>query len=256
MVETFKVGDKVESVTFGKGTVALGPFQGVFSLSATRYAVELTEGESAGRIAMMDEHTLKAVPTTFEIGARVVHQHTGDAVSTVAAGPFREHHSSRVWYVLENLDGSHQASDPKYLSAAPEPAPDVVSVGDRVRILEARFAESVIGKLGTVTRVDCTFRQLAGDLHPFEVKVDGGGTPYVKRVERITDEPARTFVYDGVTYDLDATYEDEDGDLWRWHTDPVHEDGSPRAGMNGNAPRHNSLRTVVANYGPLTKITE
>ncbi|MFC8583196.1 phiSA1p31-related protein [Streptomyces sp. NPDC057217] len=65
------------------------------------------------------------------------------------------------------------------------------------------------------------------------------------------EEPASTFEYGGVVYDLTATYRDDEGDAWRF-TGETHSDGSPKLHCAGSY--RTEIGDVLAAFGPLTKV--
>ncbi len=255
MTETFKVGDVVElnNTRRERGTV-----DHIYTSAASGRTMHVVKLDDGGKSYLSDVEGMTRVLTTFEHGARVVHTSTGDAVSVVRGGPFLERYDGSSWYVVENADGSHETSAARYLSAAPEPEPAPIKVGDRVRILEASHAEFHHGRTAMVTRTDGTWRSDALGVHPYVVRLDSGGTLHVKRVERLEDEPANVFVHNGVTYDLDATYRDKDGDRWQFGGGLVHADGAPIGSMNGVGYQLQNVSLIHAanRYGPLTRFTD
>ncbi|MFD0276195.1 phiSA1p31-related protein [Kitasatospora sp. NPDC127111] len=241
--QMFKVGDKVNHCSYGAGVVRFGPFAPVATDEACRYLVELESHH--GRHGMFDRDSLTARPA-FEIGAAVV---VDGERCTVAAGPFRDRYeSSRPWYVVENPDGSHETSAVRYMT--PAPADEPVKIGDRVRVVEAAYAEELIGHVGRVTAIDGSWTPRGGELHPFTVEFPDGGRISARRVERV-DEAPETYIYRYTTYDLTASYRDRDGDVWHF-TGLADAAGCPKVSLTRGTGR--PLSEIIDNFGPLTRV--
>ncbi|MFI9123845.1 phiSA1p31-related protein [Streptomyces bikiniensis] len=71
------------------------------------------------------------------------------------------------------------------------------------------------------------------------------------------EEPANTFEYDGAVYDLDAKYEDRDGDRWSFSPVQLDATGVPRGRYRDRAEYEEvyNLAKVVDDFGPLIKVT-
>ncbi|MGP3750859.1 phiSA1p31-related protein [Streptomyces sp. IBSNAI001] len=75
----------------------------------------------------------------------------------------------------------------------------------------------------------------------------------LEKIEAPKPAPADdTFEYDGVTYDLDATYADKQGDTWTF-TGNRHSNGSPALVCEYSG--YTEIGDVLDSYGPLTKVT-
>ncbi|MFD8315920.1 phiSA1p31-related protein [Kitasatospora purpeofusca] len=246
--QTFKVGEIVTHEEMGPVVIRSEPFAWIYGRES-RYVVEVSEGSRAGKHVAVISSRLSAA--TFERGATVL---VDGERCTVKAGPFVDKFApARPWYVVENADGSHETSAASFLTLASVDEP--ITVGDRVRVLEAKHAEEEHGKLGRVIRTDGTWTPIGGGLHPYRVELDDGGTIEVRRVERVADEPASTFTHDGVTYDLTASYRDRDNDMWSF-TGSTNVHGRPLVSMFADRSGGRSLGSVVEAYGPLTKVTD
>ncbi|MFB7671314.1 phiSA1p31-related protein [Kitasatospora purpeofusca] len=246
--QTFKIGETVTHEEMGPVVIRSAPFAWIYGRES-RYVVEVTEGSRAGKHVAIIASRLSAA--AFEHGAAVL---VAGERCTVAGGPFVDKFApARPWYVVENADGSHETSAAHLLTLASVDEP--IEVGDRVRVLEAKYAESEHGKLGRVVRTDGTWTPRDGGLHPYQVELDEGSTIEVRRVERVADEPASTFTHDGVTYDLTASYRDRDNDLWSF-TGSTNAYGRPLVSMFADRSGGRSIGSVVEAYGPLTKVTD
>lgn len=245
MTERFEVGQKVR-FRGEEVTVTYGPYTGPTGL--VRYIVkDSLDTETPAR-----KSEIYAIPTppAFAVGDEVKYAHgTG---GKLVAGPFRsEYHDEPIW-VVEKPNGTHMTPTQNSLTKVEAPA---VKVGDRVRVTDADGNPDFVGKVGTLT-------QYHGDdsYLPYHVTFGDGegyhgdlnGTWNCRAVVPVTDED--TYEHDGVVYDLTAKYRDRDGDTLRIGM----VNGVARARFYGGVPDEESheLSYVVANYGPLTRVTD
>lgn len=243
----FEVGQKVQ---YGGEdvTVTYGPYTSV--LGFARYVVRLERGAEAN----VRDVQLSAIPEPpkFAVGDKVTT--VNGATGELAAGPFRSRYAGgATFWVLADEGGDHLTPFETSLTKVDEPDP--VKVGDRVRIVRAKWAEECHGKTGVVTSTSGTWRDDREDIHPYYVRLDGSdGEIHVAEVERVED--ANTYTHDGVTYDLTAGYTDRDGDVWKIRRHPELR-GATQAQM---APVYESewgnysIATLVTKYGPLTRV--
>jgi hypothetical protein len=241
--QTFKVGDKVEHNGRRKGVLTYGPFQSV-SLSGEAFLLK----EEDGRERTVRASFLTALPS-FAVGDKIEHRTFG--AGAIAFGPFK-HSNGPDHYLIVDEDGTHALSGPDALTVAQTSEP--VKVGDKVRVLRdnAEFARVSAGDVFTV--VELTGGRIAVDA---PLRTDGGNRWYFdpESLEKV-DQSATTHVYNGITYDLTATYRDRDGDHWKLRRDPanstrVQAQMPPilESGWSGY-----DLATAVRTYGPLRKI--
>ncbi|KUF18836.1 phiSA1p31-related protein [Streptomyces silvensis] len=174
--KTFEVGQKVEfrgkevEISYGPFTSPLG-----FSWCVLRRA----DGrEETGRMT-----DLKAIPEppTFAVGDKVT---SSPYVGALVAGPFTHAFDGDPFWVME-VDGKHRTPRERTLTKV---MPPEIKIGDKVRIIRAEYAERTHGKIGTVTRTDCSWREWVGDRHPYEVDIEGEGTVWVAELERVDVE--------------------------------------------------------------------
>ncbi|WP_326812128.1 phiSA1p31-related protein [Streptomyces scopuliridis] len=96
----------------------------------------------------------------------------------------------------------------------------------------------------------------------WEVVGEADGTPTMTRIYRAlgspgdsTATPDDTYEYDGVSYNLYATYRDREGDEWTF-TGRRNENGVPYVTMYpGSDNTFDTIGSVVRLYAPLTKVT-
>lgn len=242
MTETFKVGDKVIHRSWGAGEIVFGPYNGDALLMK----------EDGGDVIRHVEADAMTPRPAFAIGDTVKYEY-GDGGKLVA-GPFKSgYHDEAIW-VVERANGTHIT--PTENSLTKVPPTDYIRVGDRVRVLVAAHMPEMAGCMATVREVgtDETFADpAASGVHRFLVRSDDQGTFYARDVEKVDEPAADTFAYAGVTYDLSASYRDKDGDTWHFvrFGDVVEGGiyGAPKERGDGD-----SLRYVVDEYGPLTRI--
>lgn len=248
-MERFEVGQKVAHNICGDVDVSYGPFTDPFG--RRHYVIRL----ESGRELDATELQLSAIPETpkFAVGDTVTLTTRRDgALYTVEYGPFDDRGVYVVRRVEEPTDPDEVRTFPALVEVMRKAAP-AVKVGDRVRVIRAKYAEGQHGQTGVVTSTSEVWRETAGDRHPFLVSLDDGGEICAAEVEPVTDE--NTYEYDGVVYDLTAKYRDRDGDRWRLKRI----NGVVRARMNdGEEPTSDShtLATVVGNWGPLTRVID
>ncbi|MFD7646387.1 phiSA1p31-related protein [Streptomyces albidoflavus] len=243
----FKVGDKVTALGRA-GEIVYGPAETNFGCP-TAYGVTI---DGSDWIFLESALVIRA---KFDIGDQVVWSNE-DGVHTVVAGPFRGY-AGEQFYVVEDADGEHDTADAESLTlalAGPEPTTGI-QVGDRVRVLRAKWVEEQHGKVGTVLSVTETFRDRENDLHPYDIELDDGGTIYAAEVEPVPT----TVTYDGVEYSLTAEYRDNEGDFWKLVEGQTEEGGNARLHYRGKfsgsyAAGTDALSYVVNTYGPLTAI--
>ncbi|MEO3974401.1 phiSA1p31-related protein [Streptomyces sp. CAU 1734] len=239
----FKVGDRVQALT-RRGVVTYGPVSSTFSLY-TAYAVQVDGDEER----LYRETDLSAA--LFAVGDRLKDS-TGKTYEVIG-GPY----TARVgipWYAVKD-DAGYEMSTAALgpLEFVTEETAPTIAVGDRVRIVRAKNAESRHGYEGVVTSVKGQFRAERGDRHPFDVRLDDGDVVHCAEVEKVE---SRSFTHGGVTYLPDTDYRDRDGDIWRFalvdgemwgsHSDSRYSDANPIDGWR--------LAYAVDNYGPLTQV--
>lgn len=251
---TFKVGDKVEHRTFGAGEIVFGPYDTDY------YVLKRTNGDHA----QVRAEAMTSAPA-FAVGDKAKLYRYPEPV-TVVAGPFTNRY--HTWYAIDSshIDGVTTAS------------------ADELTALETAPV-STFTHDGITYDLTAEYRDSSGDVWQFSRdKVSGpdtednndDGTPLARYrysssldfagrawawslaeavrawspLTKITDA-GNTHTYDGITYDLTATYRDVDGDVWKL----ARVDGVVRAGI-GRPIRasSNPLTDVVDNYGPLRKV--
>jgi hypothetical protein len=246
VTETFEVGQKVTHAARGDVEVTYGPYDSPFG---TRYLVRTGSGHETH--ASSDVLSAIPEPPAFAIGDKVTTTLYG--AGTLVAGPYAGRYSDARW-VVEVMDGKHVFPASEALTKVVQPEPEPIKVGDRVRIIRAKWAEEHHGAVGTVTSTSGTWREGRGDKHPYVVRIDDtGGTLNVAELERVEDES--TVTHEGVTYDLSAQYRDRDGDVWRLKR--IDDVVRARMGRDGDGPvtdDSNTLATVVSHWGPLTRV--
>ncbi|MFG3014337.1 phiSA1p31-related protein [Streptomyces cinerochromogenes] len=245
MTERFEVGQKVKIFSNKHGEIVCGPVRSTFG-GYTGYVVRV-DGDDvwhrAADLASVPE------PPQFSVDDKVTHRTFGPG--EIAFGPF-EHYAGQSQYLMKQEDGRHILAAPEALTAA-EPEP--IKVGDRVRVVRAFAAEHRHGETGVVTSTTEEWRSWPGDVHQYSVTMDStGGELYVAELERV-DEPADTYEYEGVIYDLSVKYRDRDGDVWRFERRP---DGKVRGvWTNRDVTDYDCLLDEVANdCGPLTRVND
>ncbi|WP_458085785.1 phiSA1p31-related protein [Streptomyces malaysiensis] len=243
----FKVGDKVRNAVFGVGTVVYGPYT-----SASHTDVYLAEYAGGTHRAVMGKHlTLipKVDPTDprREVVAKALFNdvRATDAIDwEELSGPGKDRHRHSADAILAALDAMETPEEP-------------LAAGDKIRILAEghQGAKVYVGDVLTVKSVHGTwFRTNAprmgtpGCVWSFEMQSEGTGW------ERTTGD---TETIDGVSYDLNARYKDNAGDVWARQADGLWmvdqwEDGSPAT--DNISYRDMSLERVVTTYGPLTRV--
>ncbi|MFD3361589.1 phiSA1p31-related protein [Streptomyces albidoflavus] len=245
--QTFKVGDKVRVLAGGRGVITYGPVNSTFDTYKMFVVKQDGDGERAFKASDL------APLDRFEIGDQVVSLHF-EGTRTVVAGPFRAYLGDD-FYVLKSADEEHSVLHADSLRPLVLTPTTGIKVGDRVRVLRAKWVENSHGEIGTVRSVTEGFRADRDDLHPYRVEFDDESWIYAAEVEPV---PA-TVTYDGVEYSLTAEYRDNEGDVWKFAEDQTEEGGNARMHSRGPFSERFSNATdplcdVVDAYGPLTEI--
>lgn len=242
----FKVGDKVKHRTFGRGEIAFGPVN--FPSILGGYLVKAGDGDH--RVAGPEGMTLDVA---FDVGDIVTLTTRDGARATVEYGPF----DNQPVYVVKLVEPPADDSPRTFTAlASMMEATEPVKVGDRVRVIVADPGSSLsakfTGRIGVLSKDD-GHRSRTQYLVKFGSGFHGDddGTWYCASVEKVADEPADGFEYEGVTYEYGETYEDYDGDTWKFkrsavHDQPVSDVGSYQSGQ--------PLGYVVSHYSPLKKL--
>ncbi|MFJ9213033.1 phiSA1p31-related protein [Streptomyces sp. NPDC102264] len=256
----FTVGDKAKMVGESDPVEIIGgPFKNRYH---TWFAVKSETGEHY--TASEDNLTALPAPDPIKVGDRVrvteddPYTRTGEFVGKLGT-VCKLNSTSSLPYNVE-FDSDQGAPYSRWAVASVEKikdAPALVSIGTRVRVDRAKWAEESHGMTGVVTSNTQTFRSHVGDTHVYDVELDDGPTIHVAELT-LLDEPADTVVHRGITYDLSATYRDRDGDAWRF----ARVDGVVRGACRPASSRtefhitgySGTLREVVDAYGPLSKI--
>ncbi|MFD5504622.1 phiSA1p31-related protein [Streptomyces sp. NPDC127061] len=245
--QTFKVGDRVTVFKTSHGEVTYGPVPSTFG-RAKMYAVQIDGGIEQ----MYQGGDLNAEPPAFIVGD-VVTLRTSGSRATVEYGPYGVNGDI---YIVKLVEPPADSDNPREFSALVNvmtKVPALVPVGTRVRIGRAKWAEGSHGEIGVVQSNTETWRADRGDVHPYIVRLDGGGLPYVAELTPVDDEPADTFEHNGTVYDLSAKYEDRDGDVWRFARvgGDVRGEYEPENTIDSDSA---DLSFVARMYGPLKKI--
>lgn len=236
-----KVGDKVRVLSGGTGTITYGPVNSTFD----RYKMFVVKqvGDEERAFKSID---LEMLPP-FAIGDTVT---APGRSGKLVGGPFMSSVSGATFWVLERETGDHLTQFESTLTKVED---ETIKVGDRVRVVEddSRMrAGEFVGKTGVVDRLNYLNPRL-----PFNVRFDDGraprGTWNVAKVVKVADQLPNLHISEGVTYDLDATYSDTDGDVWNF----ADIRGTVRGSMYGIPPHGDShtLEYAARTYGPLTK---
>ncbi|MFF4478715.1 phiSA1p31-related protein [Streptomyces sp. NPDC001520] len=253
MTETFKVGDKVQHDD-KTATVAGGPHMGY----SAWYVVEDADGKEYPVGA--DRLTLAPTDPRREVVARALSDWDRNIRPDEAC-----HGADAILAALDAMETPH----PHYMTGSPDSAessclhcgnsgsevdePRPLAVGDMVRITrELRPEHSTdgpnTGKVGPIIAIH------SEEDYPYDVDVSGYGQCAVHSVERITGD---TETIDGVTYDLNARYRDEDDDAWERQDDGSWRHVEYASGEPVSRPisaRVTDLWTLIGKYGPLTRI--
>ncbi|MGW0468300.1 phiSA1p31-related protein [Streptomyces sp. NPDC003027] len=235
----FKVGDRVRVLSGGDGVITYGPVNSTFD-TYKLYVVKQDGDEDRA-------YKVSDLAPKFAVGDRVAYEYGGGG--KLVAGPFKsEYHDEPIW-VVEQPNGTHMTPTENSLRKVEMRE---IKVGDRVRIVRATYASRTHGKLGRVTHVGLDWRAEDDDCHPFRVELDDSDSVYVAEVELVDEPAADTYEYDGVVYDLNATYTDRDNEPWTFRRFG----SSVRGGCNGHQPSSltDTLESAVREYGPLTKV--
>lgn len=245
----FKVGDEVTLNTRAgaRATVEYGPY----GAARETYLVKLLEGEDEGDIFPSLAYIMKPAPK-FAVGDKVTS--TSDfrgAVCELVAGPFKSIFGHTFW-VVEGPGGTHSGPHESTLTKV---TAREIKVGDRVRVVRAKWASERHGKVGTVVSVTETWTPRNDVVHPFKVKFSDGDSINAAEVELVDEASAtnsNTHTVNGVAYDLTARYRDKDGDRWRFKRF-----GSKVTGSHpDDEPEEDSwtLEYIVHRWAPLTRI--
>ncbi|MFD3952218.1 phiSA1p31-related protein [Streptomyces albidoflavus] len=245
--QTFKVGDKVRVLAGGRGVITYGPVNSTFDTYKMFVVKQDGDGERAFKASDL------ATLDRFEIGDRVKVEWADD-IRTVVVGPFHAGAGDH-FYVLKDEDGEHDTAYSDALTLAdPEPITNI-KVGDRVRVLRAKWGEEQHGKVGTVLSTTETFCADVDDPHVYLVELDDRSTLYAAEAEPVPT----TVIYEGIEYDPTAEYRDNEGDFWKLVEGQTEEGGNARLHYRGKfsglyAAGTDALSYVVNTYGPLTAI--
>ncbi|MFE7624279.1 phiSA1p31-related protein [Streptomyces sp. NPDC057509] len=239
----FKVGDEVRVLAGGEGFVTYGPVNSTFD--TYKIYVVKQEGDDERAFKSSD---LEPVPPAFTVGD-IVTLSTRGARATVEYGPFDD----RDVYVVKLLDEPADGNPRTFtaLASVMTKVPALVPVGTRVRVDRAEYAEYAHGLTGEVTSNTDTWTPYGDVIHPYSVRMDDRtrGTIHAAEVTPIHEPPAG-FEYEGTVYECGVTYEDKDGDRWRF--DRPRDGGEPLADDTSCWLRE-PLSDVVRAWGPLTK---
>ncbi|AKZ59191.1 hypothetical protein SAM23877_6146 [Streptomyces ambofaciens ATCC 23877] len=146
----FKVGDKVDHRTFGKGEVVFGPFE--HTMGSDFY---LMKQEHDGAHALTAGEALTQA-AKFKVGNKAQGTYSG-RVYTIVGGPYRGP-AGRTWYATESTDGMVTNNDEDdLLTVTPEPAKDEAIVDGVTYDLTARYRDRD-GDYWTFKDVDGTVR--------------------------------------------------------------------------------------------------
>ncbi|MYR43101.1 phiSA1p31-related protein [Streptomyces sp. SID5910] len=250
----FKVGDKVEHRTFGKGEIVFGPFE--HSAGPDHYLMKQDYNGAPFTLAVGEAMTPAA---KFTVGDKVKGAFSG-TVFTIAGGPFRN--GGNEWYATRTASGDVTSNGAGVLVAVdPEPAQDKdVKVGDVVRILEDEAFNADV-KAGDLFVVKALTTDFYGTEIRVKVDAEAGArmTQWAFRPQDFEKVAAdKVAVVDGKVYDLSARYRDQDGDYWtfkdvagivRGHCAGSNRDTSAYIGAYSD-----TLSDAIASYGPLVRV--
>jgi hypothetical protein len=180
---------------------------------------------------------------TFTAGEEVTLTTQGRKVR-VEFGPFTTA-MCQAAYVVKFLDGSGEGHSQSVPGSALERGPKFTT-GDAVKVLP----------LDTPGTIAAGPFQGANLVTYYVVAYPTGTHRWVSESTLTKAEPSNTYSVRGVTYDLTATYNDNDGDAWTFTgmrgSDGVPLMDSPEAGYGY---RNYSLSLVLSSFGPLRKRT-
>jgi len=241
----FKVGDKVTHNIRGKAEVTYGPYTDTFGRTYNVIRLE------SGREMSVPADALTALPA-FAVGDKAKMDGEREPVE-ILAGPYKNRYIT--WYTVRAEVGDTTAAEDNLTAL---PAPEPIKVGDRVKVVVADptipgMSANFDGRTGVVERI-ATGRPDT----PYLVKFgpgfhgDTNGKWFCKSVEKVVDEPAKTYTYEGITYDLSAKYRDKDGDVWTFDSSASAADADPVMVTAWDST--NNLKEVVHLWGPLRKI--
>ncbi|MFD5198836.1 phiSA1p31-related protein [Streptomyces sp. NPDC058375] len=248
----FKVGETVRVLIGGEGVITYGPVNSTFG---DKVYVVKQDGDDERAFKSSD---LEPTPT-FAVGDKVALDTRGGEQATVEYGPFDGENVYVVKLAKRPTDGNPRTFTVLAGMMRPVTEPGLVPVGTRVRVDRAKWAGDQHGETGVIRSNTETWTPHDDVAHVYEVELDNGGSIAVAEVTPV-DEPANGYEYEGVTYERHSTYRDKDGDYWEFarpdeavnetdmmrHVDPLGE-------HDGFRYSNESLRSVLARYGPLTK---
>lgn len=246
----FEVGDKVEHVTAGTCDVLHGPFE-------TRWNMDVyLLGMEDGTAFQATDSEITPPKPAFAVGDKVRYEGT---LAELAGGPVVGATSGEELFLLKFLEGPDAGKGMARKASKLEPVtePALVPVGTRVRIDRAAYASETHGMVGVITDNDADWTPSGDAHHPYRVKLGGGTrTIWAAEVTPVDDEPADGFEYKGVVYEYGVTYEDREGDLFKFRSRRS-DDGTdtPEGRVDFAAPDdwNWSLAEVVRDYGPIVK---
>lgn len=243
--QMFKVGDRVDHRTFGRGEIAFGPVN--FPHARGSYLHK----DPAGLHHVVGSEGMTLAPA-FVVGDEVEYTIGRPTRGKLVAGPFKsEHHDEPLW-VMEKANGTHTVPTENALRVVErerEPEPEPIKAGDQVRILvdDANGVVVRAGDVFTVKTVDSTeITTTTGD------GLSGRWYFSLENVEKVADAAAATYLHKGVTYECGVKYLDSDGDGWVFNVSPASRQGEPKSADESWVPGL-KLSHVVASYGPLEK---
>jgi hypothetical protein len=181
---------------------------------------------------------------TFTAGEEVTLTPHGRKVR-VEFGPFTTPMCQTDMYLVTMLDGNHAGAGTQVRGSHLERGPKFTA-GDAVKVppLDTPGKIAAGPFLGT------------NDVNNYVVAYPTGTHRWVSESALTKDTASDTYSVRGVTYDLAATYDDNDGDAWTFTgmrgSDGVPLMDSPEAGYGY---RNYSLTLVLSSFGPLRKRT-
>jgi hypothetical protein len=170
----------------------------------------------------------------FKVGDTVEFNFAGRmAQGEIAFGPFTRLTMAGEWCLVRRSDGTYSMHNSERLTAIPK-----FQVGDLVRTTYNAEYTIAAGPFKTAAGSAFMIRNEQGDHH-------------LHIAETLT-KVENTYIYDGITYDLDARYRDFDGDEWALQM----KDGQVMAGMAAYSDIDYTwtLGRLICKYGPLTKV--
>lgn len=167
----FNVGDKVYlySDTSEVYTVEYGPFS---NGGDEKYVLKNCLGSGVVHF----DHAITLAPK-FKAGDRIRIESLTDTYEIVY-GPFNTIGGPNR-YLCKNDGNIHRYVRGDVMTSVYEP-----KVGDRVRIVSAKYADAVVGSEGELISVSENFRTDRNDIHKYKVLLDDGNTLYVRELEK------------------------------------------------------------------------